>query len=58
MPADIPNGKLAFINGTREFESSIKYSCNPGYILVGKDSLMCDVDQRWNGPPPRYNSYR
>jgi len=53
MPADIPNGKLAFINGTREFESSIKYSCNPGYILVGKDSLMCDVDQRWNGPPPR-----
>ena len=53
MPADIPNGKLLFVNGTREFESSIKYECNPGYLLVGRETLMCDVDQRWNGPPPR-----
>ena len=53
MPADIVNGRLEFINGTRQFKSIIKYHCNPGYVLVGRNELMCDVDQRWNGPPPR-----
>jgi len=53
MPADIVNGRLQFINGTRQFKSIIKYHCNPGYVLVGRNELMCDVDQRWNGPPPR-----
>jgi len=53
MPADIVNGRLAFVNGTRQFKSIIKYQCNPGYVLVGRNELMCDVDQRWNGPPPR-----
>jgi len=53
MPADIVNGQLDFINGTRQFESVIQYECDPGYVLVGRSQLMCDVDQRWNGPPPR-----
>merc|ERR1719228_6697 len=53
MPADIINGRLQFINGTRQFKSIIKYHCNQGYVLVGRNELMCDVDQRWNGPPPR-----
>jgi len=53
MPADIVNGRLEFVNGTRQFKSIIKYQCNPGYVLVGRNELMCDVDQRWNGPPPR-----
>jgi len=53
MPADITNGRLEFVNGTRQFKSMIQYRCNPGYILVGRDQLLCDVDQRWNGPPPR-----
>jgi len=53
MPADIVNGKLRFVNGTRQFKSVIAYGCDPGYLLVGRNQLMCDVDQRWNGPPPR-----
>jgi hypothetical protein len=53
MPADIVDGKLVFVNGTREFKSIIRYVCDPGYVLVGRNELMCDVDQRWNGPPPR-----
>jgi len=53
MPADIVNGQLNFLNGTREFGSVIEYACGLGYLLVGRNQLMCDVDQRWNGPPPR-----
>merc|ERR1719266_2743889 len=53
LPADIPNAKLLFVNGTRAFQSVIAYQCNPGYTPVGRTTLMCDVDERWNGPPPR-----
>jgi len=53
MPADIANGRLEFVNGTRQFKSIIKYACGAGHVLVGRNQLMCDVDQRWNGPPPR-----
>ena len=53
MPADIPNGQLIFVNGTRQFKSIIKYTCDAGHVLVGRSELTCDVDQRWNGPPPR-----
>ena len=53
MPADIPNGQLIFVNETRQFKSIIKYTCDQGHVLVGRSELTCDVDQRWNGPPPR-----
>ena len=53
MPADIVNGRLRFVNGTRQFQSIIEYKCDQGYVLVGRNELLCDVDQRWNGPPPR-----
>ena len=53
MPADIVNGQLQFVNGTRQFKSIIRYECDTGYVLVGRNELLCDVDQRWNGPPPR-----
>ena len=53
MPADIPNGKLVFVNGTRQFKSIVRYTCQPGHVLVGRSELTCDVDQKWNGPPPR-----
>jgi len=53
MPADIPNGKLIFVNGTRQFKSIVSYTCQPGHVLVGRSELTCDVDQKWNGPPPR-----
>lgn len=53
MPAEIPNARLIFVNGTRGFQSLINYQCNPGYVASGRTTLMCDVDERWNGPPPR-----
>lgn len=53
MPADVPNGKMMFVNGTRGFQSQVTYDCDLGFIAVGRTTLMCDVDERWNGPPPR-----
>ena len=53
IPADIPNGRFIFVNGTRRFKSFVQYDCEPGYVAVGRTDLMCDVDERWNGPPPR-----
>jgi hypothetical protein len=33
--------------------SRVIYSCDEGYELVGRAQLTCDIDERWNGPPPR-----
>merc|ERR1719461_1721933 len=53
MPAEIPNAQMYFVNGTRGFQSLVSYQCDPGFVPVGRTTLMCDVDERWNGPPPR-----
>ncbi|TRY61198.1 hypothetical protein TCAL_01485 [Tigriopus californicus] len=52
-PADVENAVLSSVNGTRQFKSLIQYECDPGYVMVGRPELMCDVDEKWNGPPPR-----
>ncbi|CAL4163422.1 unnamed protein product, partial [Meganyctiphanes norvegica] len=51
-PAAIENGKYMLINGTRQFLSNVQYNCDEGYTLVGRGDLVCDVDERWDGPPP------
>ena len=53
MPAEIPNGQMKFVNTTKGFQSMVSYTCDPGFVAVGRTMLMCDVDERWNGPPPR-----
>ena len=53
FPARIPNGSYKLINETRHYLSMVSYSCNEGYQLIGRGDLICDVDGRWNGPPPR-----
>ncbi|XP_022238408.1 limulus clotting factor C-like [Limulus polyphemus] len=52
-PAIIPNGGYELVNGTRNYLSSVQYFCDEGYVFVGRAFLVCDVDERWNGPPPR-----
>ncbi|XP_055388112.1 uncharacterized protein LOC129616487 isoform X2 [Condylostylus longicornis] len=51
-PASIPFGSFILINETTTYESIVKYSCNQGYEIKGKNILKCDMDGRWNGPPP------
>ena len=64
MPAEVEHSKMTFVNATspsnseglsnpRGFKSFVRYECAPGYVAVGRSLLMCDVDERWNGPPPK-----
>ncbi|EFX75426.1 hypothetical protein DAPPUDRAFT_306810 [Daphnia pulex] len=53
MPARIPNGGYLLVNDTRHYLSMTSYSCNDGYQIIGRGDLVCDIDGRWNGPPPR-----
>lgn len=51
-PAEIPNGDYRLINGTVNFLSQVVYTCNKGFHLQGRAELTCDLDERWDGPPP------
>jgi len=53
FPAEIPHGGYQLLNGTVGYLSRVLYSCDEGYELIGRAQLMCDIDERWNGPPPR-----
>lgn len=53
FPASIQHGSYQLINGSKAYLSGVQYGCDPGFVLVGRALLTCDVDQRWNGPPPR-----
>jgi len=57
FPAQIPNGHYTLLNGTRGYQSIVRYSCDEGHVMVGRSDLMCDIDQKWNGPPPRCEAF-
>ncbi|XP_056639770.1 uncharacterized protein LOC130447135 [Diorhabda sublineata] len=52
-PADISNGEYNLVNDSVGYLSRVIYSCNEGYEMIGRAQLACDIDERWNGPPPR-----
>lgn len=52
-PASIDQGSYELLNGTLHYLSTVQYTCDEGHVLVGRGSLNCDVDEKWNGPPPR-----
>lgn len=53
FPADISNGTYKLINGTINYLSQVQYSCAEGFKMNGRDRLICDLDERWDGPPPK-----
>ncbi|XP_066600223.1 uncharacterized protein [Prorops nasuta] len=52
-PASIKHGEYTLINNTVSYLSQVLYSCEEGYEMTGRARLTCDIDERWNGPPPR-----
>ncbi|XP_006017415.1 beta-2-glycoprotein 1 [Alligator sinensis] len=50
FPGLLENGKISFTELT--FQSTISFSCNPGYILNGARISQCMADGRWSGTPP------
>ncbi|XP_043216890.1 uncharacterized protein LOC122379064 isoform X2 [Amphibalanus amphitrite] len=53
MPAEIRHGRYSLVNGTRGYLSMVVYECDQDFVMVGRNELICDVDERWSGPPPR-----
>ncbi|XP_073244344.1 sushi, von Willebrand factor type A, EGF and pentraxin domain-containing protein 1-like isoform X3 [Porites lutea] len=35
------------------YNSSVEYSCNPGYAIVGQKKRVCQANQTWTGSLPR-----
>lgn len=52
-PADISNGGYLLVNDSVGYLSNVVYQCDEGYEMIGRAQLTCDIDERWNGPPPR-----
>ncbi|XP_043285969.1 uncharacterized protein [Venturia canescens] len=57
-PANIKHGEYTLINNTVSYLSQVLYSCQDGYEMTGRARLTCDIDERWNGPPPRCEPIR
>ncbi|KAJ1523628.1 hypothetical protein ONE63_001471 [Megalurothrips usitatus] len=53
FPADVAHGSYRLLNGTVSYLSRVLYSCQDGYRMLGRALLTCDIDERWNGPPPK-----
>ncbi|CAG9854104.1 unnamed protein product [Phyllotreta striolata] len=52
-PADITNGEYNLVNDSVGYLSRVIYTCDEGFEMIGRAQLACDIDERWNGPPPR-----
>lgn len=57
-PARISNGDYSLINNTVSYLSQVLYTCEEGYEMTGRARLTCDIDERWNGPPPHCEPIR
>ncbi|KAL7307253.1 hypothetical protein TKK_0000450 [Trichogramma kaykai] len=57
-PANIKHGGYTLINDTVTYLSQVLYSCEEGFEMTGRARLTCDIDERWNGPPPRCEPIR
>ncbi|XP_051891642.1 eosinophil peroxidase-like [Pristis pectinata] len=43
----VPNASFSICN------SSVKYTCHRGFILVGENTIECERNRQWNRKPPR-----
>jgi len=50
VPTDITNGSIE-VQST-DYRSTIRYSCDYGYILIGLRSRSCQENGLWSGEPP------
>ncbi|XP_066278408.1 P-selectin-like [Branchiostoma lanceolatum] len=46
------NGARTPTTRARSYESVIKFTCDPGYVLNGASSVMCQADTSWTAPVP------
>lgn len=58
-PPKILNGQKEDVHRVRfDPGTSIKYSCDPGYVLVGKESIRCTSEGVWTPTAPKCKGAR
>ncbi len=51
--ARIPNGAIEYLFGTHfDIGTVARYSCDPGFRLVGIEILQCLISVTWSDQPP------
>ena len=48
---DTANGRVVVFIGNSVGDTAT-YSCNPGFELVGAQTVTCQADGTWSDPPP------
>ena len=51
---DPANSRVALITDT--VGDIVSYICNPGFELMGAQTLTCQSDGTWSDPPPTYQT--
>ncbi|XP_069375236.1 sushi, von Willebrand factor type A, EGF and pentraxin domain-containing protein 1 isoform X3 [Paralichthys olivaceus] len=49
-PGPIANGTAH--GGAFVYPEALRYECRPGFILKGSNTIVCQVDGKWNGQKP------
>ncbi|CAG5959827.1 unnamed protein product [Menidia menidia] len=46
-------GNATATGGDFSYPGAVHYECHAGFVLRGADTIGCQADGRWSGPPPR-----
>ena len=50
--SDPSNGDVTLTNDNLTVDQNAMYNCNHGYILIGEDRRICQVNATWSGSEP------
>ncbi|TDH08486.1 hypothetical protein EPR50_G00098060 [Perca flavescens] len=52
------NGYLSCSGGNLTFNSTCRFKCYPGFLIIGPPDVICTVTGVWSGPRPICTSYK
>ncbi|XP_020503285.1 L-selectin isoform X2 [Labrus bergylta] len=52
------NGYLSCSKGNRKFNSTCRYECYSGFLMIGSPAVTCGLTGVWSGPRPTCASYK
>ncbi|CAH2318621.1 Hypothetical predicted protein [Pelobates cultripes] len=55
VPNSVSNGSFGLTKTQYIYQDSVKYTCNPGFTLVGVDTLYCTATGTWSSAAPQCN---
>ncbi|KAM3619827.1 uncharacterized protein V6R79_014234 [Siganus canaliculatus] len=52
------NGYLSCSEGNQTLNSTCRFKCNSGFLMIGSPAITCGVAGVWSGPRPACTSYK